>query len=140
MPAVHIPLLLTLPDLSDMSHPSLPSLLTPQQESNPNGLLKQRQFPNKLLTLWKLVFQLSPQNENLEFYLLSTRTKTGHSRLDHWHTSPCAQQWEEHHTEEVEKSDQTIPLLLALCVSGDSKILSSILVLTSSDVNFLCHE
>lgn len=65
MPAVHIPLLLTLPGLSDMSHPSLPSLLTPHQESNPNGLLKQRQFPNKLLSLWKLVFQLSPQEQKL---------------------------------------------------------------------------
>lgn len=71
MAAVHIPLLLTLPDLSDMSHPSLPSLLTPHQESSPNGLLKQRQFPKKLLSPWKLVFQISLQKENLELCLLS---------------------------------------------------------------------
>lgn len=105
MAAVHIPLLLTLPGSSDMSHPLLPSPLTPHQESNPNGLLKQRQFPNKLLSLWKLVSQLSPQRENLELCPLSTRTKVVCTRLDHWHTSPCSQQWEEHHTEEVEKSD-----------------------------------
>lgn len=35
MAAVHIPLLLTLPDLSDMSHPSLPSLLTPIKNQVP---------------------------------------------------------------------------------------------------------
>lgn len=32
-------------------------------------------------------FSFSPQKENLELCFLCTRTKVGHTRLDHWHTS-----------------------------------------------------
>lgn len=125
-----------------MSHSPLPSLLTPHQESNPQIPMDSLSRGSSL-NCWahgNWSFISAHRRKTLSFVFCVQEQKLG---TPGWTTgtplSPCAQQWEEHH-----RGDWEIwlnnPLLLAFCVSGDSKALSTILVLTSSDVNFLRHR